>query len=396
MTFMIETVTFALLLAAFAMAIPVSFITLQIGAALLPARRSTFVAPSPSPSVAVVMPAHNEEEVISDAVSSILSQLSPDGRLLVVADNCDDNTARIALRAGAAVTIRHDKTRIGKGYALDHGIRILSADPPHVVIFVDADCKVEPGSLKTLATRCASTGRPVQACYGMLAPPLAGPADKASQLAWTIKTLVRPLGSANLGLPCQLMGSGMALPFAMIGKLHLATGHLAEDQKLGAELALAGKPPQFVPEAQVLSRLPQAEPAKRQQRIRWEHGHLAIIEEFSLPLIASAISKRNLQLFAFTMDLCVPPLSLLALLLALIEFITLSWFAVTNSIGPLLISSAVLVLLVASISVAWWRFARDILPLGELTAIPTYCLSRIPSAIRFFVNRQMEWVRTER
>ena len=396
MTFMIETVSVALLLVAFAMAVPVLFLALQIGAALLPARRSIFVSSLPPPRMAVVMPAHNEEALISETISSITSQLPPGGRLLVVADNCTDNTASAALQAGAEVAIRRDTSRIGKGYALDHGVRILSADPPHVVIFVDADCKVGAGSLNSLATRCASAGRPVQACYFMLAPPLAGPSDKVSQLAWTIKTLVRPLGSTRLELPCQLMGSGMALPFALMSKLNLATGHLAEDQKLGAELALIGKPPEFVPEAQVLSRLPQGESAKRQQRIRWEHGHLAIIGRFFLPLIACAVSKRNLQLFAFALDLCVPPLSLLALALALIECMTLSWFAVEGSVGPLLVSSATLACFAASISAAWWCFGQKFLSPRELTAIPAYCLTRIPSFIRFLVNRQIGWVRTER
>jgi cellulose synthase/poly-beta-1,6-N-acetylglucosamine synthase-like glycosyltransferase len=393
---MIEISTLAMLLFAFAMAIPVLFLAMQMGAALLPARTSAPVSSSRCPSMAVVMPAHNEESIIAQTVNSIISQLPRTGRLLVVADNCTDSTAQVASQAGAEVTVRQDTKRIGKGYALDHGIRVLSADPPQVVLFVDADCEVGHGSLEALATFCASTGRPAQARYSMLAPPSAGPADKVSQLAWTIKTFVRPLGSARLGWPCQLMGSGMALPFELISRLNLATGHLAEDQKLGAELALRGKPPSFCPNAQVFSQLPQGESGKRQQRTRWEHGHLAIIGEFFLPLIGCAISKRSLQLLAFALDLCIPPLSLLALSLALTEGITLSWFIMTGSVSPLVVSSSVLACLAASIGAAWWRFGQGFISVRELTAVPAYCLLRIPSFIRFFVNRQIEWVRTER
>jgi cellulose synthase/poly-beta-1,6-N-acetylglucosamine synthase-like glycosyltransferase len=192
------------------------------------------------------------------------------------------------------------------------------------------------------------------------------------------------------------MGSGMALPFEIMSRLNLATGHLAEDQKLGAELALMGKPPFFCPEAQVFSQLPQGEAGKRQQRTRWEHGHLAIIEEFFFPLIRCAIAKRSLQLLAFALDLCVPPLSLLALSLALTEGITLSWFIMTGSVSPLVVSATVLACLAASIGAAWWRFGQGLISLRELTAVPAYCLLKIPSFIRFFVNRQIEWVRTER
>lgn len=393
---MIETLTFVLLVLAFAMAIPTLFLAIQIGAARLPARLSASISSSPCPKIAVVMPARNEEAIISRTVASVMNQLPPDGRLLVVADNCTDNTAEIALHAGAEVTVRQDIKRIGKGYALDHGVRLLAPDPPKVVIFVDSDCEVADGALEILARRCVSTGHPVQARYSMLTQPTASPGDKISQLAWTIKTLVRPSGSAHLGWPCQLMGSGMALPFEIIAQIDLATGHLAEDQKLGAELALLGKAPLFCPVAQVSSQLPPGESGQRQQHTRWEHGHLMIIGEFFFPLMRRAISKPSAQLLAFTLDLCIPPLSLLALSFVLLEAIALSWFIMTGSASPLVVASIVLTCFAGSISSAWWRFGRDLISPRELLAAPAYCLLKIPSFIRFYVNRQVDWVRTER
>ncbi len=256
---MVQTANLALLLLAVAMTVPVLFLAVQLGAALLPARAPAQLSSVPCPLMAVVMPAHNEEAIVARTVDLIVAQLPANGRLLVVADNCTDNTAQIASQAGAEVTLRRDTNHIGKGYALDHGVRVLSADPPQVVIFVDADCEVGQGSLEILAKHCASTGLPAQARYSMLLPPSASSADKVSQLAWVIKTFVRPLGSARLGLPCQLMGSGMALPFEIACQLDLATGHLAEDQKFGAELVLIGKPPHFCPQARVLSQLPEGE-----------------------------------------------------------------------------------------------------------------------------------------
>lgn len=393
---MIEAVNLALLLLAVAMALPVLFLAVQLGAARLPARGSARLTSAPCPRMAVVVPAHNEEALIARTVGSIMAQLPSNGRLLVVADNCTDSTAEVASQAGAEVTLRRDANRIGKGYALDHGVRILRADPPQLVIFVDADCEVGQGSLEKLARHCASTGRPVQARYFMLSPPSASSADKIAQLAWVIKTWVRPLGSARLGLPCQLMGSGMALPFEIASQINLATGHLAEDQKLGAELALIGKPPHFCPQARVVSRLPQGESGKRQQRTRWEHGHLAIIAGFFLPLTGHAISRRSPRLLGFALDLCIPPLSLLVLLLALTEAVALFWFVAMGLPGPLIVVSAALGCLAVSIGAAWWRFGQGVVSLRELTAVPGYCVLKIPSFVRFFVNRQIDWIRTER
>jgi cellulose synthase/poly-beta-1,6-N-acetylglucosamine synthase-like glycosyltransferase len=192
------------------------------------------------------------------------------------------------------------------------------------------------------------------------------------------------------------MGSGMALPFETACQLNFATGHLAEDQKFGAELILIGKPPHFCPQARVLSQLPQGESGKHQQRTRWERGHLAIIGEFFLPLTRHAISRRSLRLLAFALDLCISPLSLLVLLLALIEATTLFWFMATGLASSLIVSSAALACLALSIGAAWWRFGQGVVSLRELTAVTGYCWLKIPSFVRFFVNRQIDWIRTER
>lgn len=392
---MTAAVTLVLLGACFLAAIPVAFLAVQIAASLLPRRP----LPSPEtirPRFAVIMPAHDEEAVIARSISTIMPQLGPAGRLLVVADNCSDATAGVAARAGAEVTIRQDLTRIGKGYALAHGIKALASDPPEVVIVIDADCDAMPGSLALLAGRCLAGNRPAQARYTMLAPACPNAADKVSRLAWTIKTFVRPLGSARLGWPCQLMGSGMALPYAFLDRLDLATGHLAEDQKLGADFAVAGKAPQFCPDAEIVSRLPQGETGKRQQRTRWEHGHLAIIGEFCFPLAARAIAQRSLHLLAFMLDLCVPPLTLLAMALLLIAVLGFAWFVGTGATVPLLASALLLAIFAATIATAWWRFARDVIAWRELAAGPAYCLLKLPSYIRFFIHRRIEWVRTER
>lgn len=396
MTILVDTVTLTLLVLGILTAIPAGFLVLQVGAAFFPAKRPASFGFARCPRFTVVMPAHDEEAVIARTVASLMAQMPSSGRLLVVADNCSDDTARIAASAGAEVTVRRDATRKGKGYALDHGIRSLASDPPQVVIVLDADCEVTPGTLGILATRCVATGCPVQARDVMLAPSSPSSSDKVSLLAWTVKTFVRPMGSMRLGWPCPLMGTGMALPYELIAKLDLATGHLTEDQRISAELALARKSPQFCPDAQVVSQFPESETGKRQQRTRWEHGHLAVIGEFFLPMLRQALAKRSLRLFAFTLDLCIPPLTLLAVALMLTEIVCLAWWAASGAAGPLLLSSGALACFVGSIGAAWWRFGQDIISWRELASGPAYCLFKLPSYVRFFIHRRIEWVRTER
>jgi hypothetical protein len=236
----------------------------------------------------------------------------------------------------------------------------------------------------------------VQAQYVMRSAASAGTLERIAQFAWRVKTLLRPLGFLRLGLPCQLMGTGMALPWSLIGLTDLATGHLAEDQKLGADLALGGRAPVFCPEAQVISSFPNSKGARSEQRTRWEHGHLTMIKEYLPRLLIRATYRRSLSLFAFALDLCVPPLSLVVMSLMLLECATFGWFLVTEHIAPLSIASASTVLLSASIGIAWWRVGREIIHLRDIFATAVYCALRIPSFVRFLTKRQVDWIRTER
>src|SRR5204863_2660341 len=144
----------------------------------------------------------------------------------VVADNCADDTAMIAAAAGAAVLERVNPERRGKGYALDYGLRHLERNPPETVVVIDADCHIAPDAIDRLTRLCLQRGRPVQALYLMHAPPGASLKLKISEFAWLVRNKVRPLGYHRLGLPCQLMGTGMAFPWSVISDAALATADI--------------------------------------------------------------------------------------------------------------------------------------------------------------------------
>ena len=167
------------------------------------ARRAASFVPNAEgaarPRTAVLVPAHDEAAGIAASLATIVPQLAPGDRLVVVADNCSDDTARVAAAAGAEAIRRDDPERRGKGYALDFGVRHLAADAPGVVVIVDADCVLHPGSLGRIATTCVASGRPVQALYLMRSPPGAPLSTRISEFAWAVRNLVRPLGALRLG-----------------------------------------------------------------------------------------------------------------------------------------------------------------------------------------------------
>ena len=346
--------------------------------------------------LAIVVPAHNEASMIDATLRSILPELSAGDRLIVVADNCSDETAAIAAASGAETIVRTDPMRRGKGYALDFAIRHLAQAAPDVIIVIDADCRVAPGSIDLLARACMHSGRPVQALYLMQSPPNAGLMTRISEFAWAVKNQVRPLGSRRLGLSCQLMGTGMAFPWGCISAANLASGHIVEDLKLGLELTRAGTPPLFFPEALVTSTFPASNEGIRSQRARWEHGHLGVITSELPRLYVDAFATRDVQLLAAALDLSVPPLALLALLVTAVWCASLLFYFLAHCAMPLALVSIVAILFFVSVLMSWASYGRRIISLGSLGFAAVYAFWKIPLYARFLVARQVDWIRSKR
>jgi glycosyltransferase involved in cell wall biosynthesis len=57
-------------------------------------------APGYKAAIAVLIPAHNEAAGIQDTLRSVAGQSKPADRVFVIADNCTDDTARLAREAG--------------------------------------------------------------------------------------------------------------------------------------------------------------------------------------------------------------------------------------------------------------------------------------------------------
>ena len=328
------------------------------------------------PRVAVLVPAHNESAGIIPTLGDAKSQLRSTDRLLVVADNCNDDTAEVARLHGAEVFERKDPERRGKGYALSAGIEHLRPDPPEIVIVVDADCRISSGSIERLAATSAQYMRPVQANYIMNAPPNSTLRYEVAVFAWRLKNFVRPLGLLSLGLPCQLTGSGMAFPWSAISKANLASGNIVEDMALGVELTIRGEAPFFCPQAEVTSTFPDSKKSLETQRRRWEHGHLQTIFKSVAPLILSGIAKRSLDRIALAMDLAVPPVSALAILTSSMLVLTavLQWLGFSPIIFFVAAADAVALLL--ALTLVWLNYGRDVIPVASLPAILPYLISQ--------------------
>ncbi len=389
---MLQALNYIILFFTLTLFVPVIIFLVQVLASFFSKKRKPTQSIVTKPNVAILMPAHNEALVIEQSIKAIKSQLNDNDRLIVVADNCSDDTANIASINGATVIERKNMDERGKGYALDYGLNYLKSRPPEVIIIIDADCIVGKNAIQLLSNECIRTKRPVQALYLMEPQPNPSIKGRIATFAWHVKNKVRPMGFHVLGLPCQLMGTGMAFKWNDISQVNLASGHIVEDMKLGADLARLNKAPVFLQAALVTSVFPPSDSATKTQRARWEHGHLSVILNEAPKLVMSAIRNRNMQMLGMVCDLLVPPIAMLTLLCLTIFVIGILFGDGFNQV----LASCLVGFLVAGVLTAWVGYGKEIISFRQLCYAPIYALKKIPLYMKFILNRQVEWVRSKR
>ncbi len=385
-----------LFLVAFIPVIPLSVFLIECLASFLPKRSQPITTTTKEhPKTTILVPAHNEAADIKPVLETVLQQLTPQDRLVVIADNCEDDTAEIASSTGAEVIERTHKTNRGKGYALDYGMNYIKNDPPEVLVILDADCLISANAIANITTLARDTQRPVQATYLMDQPDEPSLKDRVSIFALKVKNLVRLLGLNRLGYHSLLTGSGMAFPWSLISQVSLAGSKTTDDMQLTVDLALAGKTPIFSEEALVMGRL-MKDQAAQSQRARWEHGHLEMILVEVPRLLKAFLQQRRLALLVLALDISIPPLSLLVMLwLTITAIATLGTILGASSLPALMLGVTGLGLL-SVVLLIWSKFGREDLPLKDLIAIPFYIIGKISIYLKFLVNPQSRWLKTER
>jgi hopene-associated glycosyltransferase HpnB len=124
--------------------------------------------PAVLPPVAIVVPARNEADAVTESVSSLLRQDYPAAALVLVDDHSDDGTADVARRAAADVGA--DRLTVvnaealpqgwtGKLWAVKQGIAAAEAKhAPKYLLLTDADIVHAPDTLSWLVAHAEAHG----------------------------------------------------------------------------------------------------------------------------------------------------------------------------------------------------------------------------------------------
>lgn len=347
----------------------------------------------------IVVPAHDEEAGLAATIASLKALDYPDDRyrIIVVADNCADATARVAAAAGAVVVERRDPELRGKGYALAHAFeRVLRDAIADAVVVIDADSVASPNLLTAFARRFQDGAAAVQATYGVRNPE-ASWRTRLMVIALALFHVLRSLGRERLGLSTGLRGNGMGFSCEVLRLIPHDSSSLVEDVEYGLKLGRAGHRVHYVPEARVLGDMPSQGRAARSQRLRWELGRRALGRAEGTSLLLEGLARRDAILLDLALDLLAPPLTPLALAAAAGTVAAAAWYGAFGGspalMAPWLLSACFIAVYVARGVAMSGVGARGLL---ALLWAPVYVVWRIGVWLGPAVRTRNEWIRTAR
>ena len=222
-----------------------------------------------------IIPAHNEEMVIENLVESLKCQDYDKDLydIYVIADNCTDNTAEIAKKAGAIVYKRFDETKKTKGYALDWFLKQKieeNADYDAFLVF-DADNIVDKNFIKVMNRKLCQGEEVVQGYKDIKNPSESWVSAGYAFFYWTMHRFYH-LARYNVGLSPLLNGTGFMVKFDLVKEKGWDTVTLTEDIEFSLKQIIKGKKLGWATDAIVYDEQPEEFKASWKQRSRWTVG----------------------------------------------------------------------------------------------------------------------------
>lgn len=359
----------------------------------------------PNKSFAVLVAAHNEEQVVG-ALMENLKQLNYPKHLyevFVICDNCTDRTAEIVRAHGMNACVRTNQNLRGKGYAIEWMLKELWAMPRQydAVVMFDADNLADPNFLIEMNNDLCSGARVIQGYIDTKNPEDSWITASYGVSYWYINRLWQ-LSRSNLNMANFLGGTGMCFETNLLKEMGWGATSLVEDLEFTMRSVMRGVYPKFNYDAKVFDEKPLTFKASARQRLRWMQGHFTVARRYFFPLLWRAIKERSLVKLDLALYGVNVYIVLLTFLLTAVIWIDNSFFDgpnIANLYGylPLWLSFTAIAANVFTFMIAMLlekvKYKKVYL---YLVLFPIYLLSWYPITVyAFFTQNNKQWSHTE-
>lgn len=347
----------------------------------------------------IIIPAHDEAEVIRSTLDSMRRIEYPQELfdVVVIADNCSDETAAIVRDTGFKCLERFDIHKKGKGYALEYAFNQLLPNDYDAFVVIDADSIVSADFLAYMNLRLQKGQAVIQAYDG-----LSNPDSSALTYMFYVGNIIENklfyAAKERLGLPIMLRGNGMCFSRTIIERYPWRAFSIVEDTEYGLNLVKAGIRIHFASEMKVLAKQPENLKQAHTQRLRWASGNATLSKGYAIRLMWQGIKERRFDLVdaGFSFFVLSKPLLLLGSLVAVTMSAGVSFSGAAGSVwfiwAATLLAAQLLYLLVGIV-------------MGGLTIRNLQLLLQTPLMILWFIyvtllglagHKKNQWLRTER
>ena len=360
---------------------------------------------TPSKRFAVLVAAHNEHAVIGQLVDNLLDLNYPKDLydIYVIADNCSDDTAKIAGEAGAIVCERFDNEKKSKGYALEWMFDRLfemekSGTVYDAVAIFDADNLVHPQFLMEMNNRLLKGDRIIQGFLDAKNPYDTWVSGTFAIAFWVIDH-VSHLAKTNIGLSAVLGGTGMCITIDILKKYGWRATCLTEDMEFTMKSLAEGIKTTWAHDAIVYDEKPLTFKQSWTQRKRWAQGQFDVAHRFIPKMLVEGWRRRDIRIWDGCIYLLQPHFLMLSAIFILISYIQLAvgqFYTSIYSFMPSQLMTAIMIGQYALPMIILVKVKAKLKAWFYLLLYPIFIYSWLPIIFLGFVNRNNhEWAHTE-
>jgi cellulose synthase/poly-beta-1,6-N-acetylglucosamine synthase-like glycosyltransferase len=250
----------------------------------------------PQKSFAILVAAHNEEQVVGALIENLKQMKYPRKLydIFVICDNCTDKTADIVREHGVTACERHNPKLRGKGYAIEWMLKELWKMPKSydAIVMFDADNLVSTEFLAEMNDDLCNGARVIQG-YLDTKNPYDSWVTSANGMSYWFCNRLWQLPRTNLNLANFLGGTGMCFDSSLLKEMGWGATSLVEDLEFTVRCIQRGINPTFNYDAKVYDEKPLTFQASARQRLRWMQGHFEVVRRFFFPLLWQGVKERN-------------------------------------------------------------------------------------------------------
>ncbi len=247
---------------------------------------------------AVLICARNEQNVIRLPVKSVLMSSYPKDKfeVIVLADNCTDETAAVAAAAGATVWEKRQPSA-GKGDVLEWGVKkVVGCGRFDAIAVFDADNIVSAQWFEEM-NNVLQNGESIATGRRMTSNSTANVISGWYTAYWDLMNELSNRVRTKLGFSGKLTGTGFAFLISMLGEKLWHTRTMVEDVEFSVQSNIAGKRIAYVAEAEYADEQPVTVRHMWRQLCRWATGCWQVVRIYFIPWGKALVRSPSMRLF---------------------------------------------------------------------------------------------------